>query len=203
MAANAPMARRRRRWAALALAGALLTVARPRAQAHDDAPTLALRLQFAQGLALEGAGRWADALPRFEEVARLRPTANVKFHIALCHNRLGRLLQAERSYHVARDAARATAPEVIPEINAHLQDLDGRMPRVMLVVAGARDGVTLQLDGAQVEPSKLLRVDPGPHVALATHHGVPVAASAFSIVERRTKIVTLMIYPLASGHARR
>lgn len=189
-----PRERRRRCSAALALVAALFTPTQPHAE--DDAPTRALRLQFAQGLTLEGVGRWADALDRFEDVARLRPTPSVKFHIALCHDRLGRFLQADASYRDARDAARVTAPESIPEINAHLQDLDGRTPRVVLVVAGATRGVSVRLDGAQVEPSKALRVDPGPHVALAMRHGIPVAASAFAIFERRTKVMTLTVYPM-------
>ncbi|WP_437677983.1 tetratricopeptide repeat protein [Sorangium sp. So ce131] len=210
--------RSRRRAAALGLLGcALLSPAWPEARAeareakraeeadNDDVATRALRLQFAQGLTLEGAGRWADALDRFEAIARLRPTANVTFHIGLCHDRLGRLLKAERTYHDARAAARAApkevlaaSPAMLAEIDARLHDLDGRMPRIVLNLAGATDGVTVLLDGAPVEPSKALRADPGPHVAVAIRDGIPVAASAFSSHERRTRFVTLTVHPPSS-----
>lgn len=69
------------------------------------------------------------------------------------------------------------------------------MPRIVLNLAGATEGVILQLDGVPVEPSKAIRVDPGPHVAVALRHGIPVAASAFSSHERRTRFVTLTVHP--------
>lgn len=193
--------RSRRRIAAFMFLCTLLWPGVPRAQ--DDDETRALRLLFAQGLTLEGAGRWADALERFEAIARVRPTPNVRYHIGLCNDRLGRLVEAERTYRGARDVARVTAPEVIGEIDARLQELDGRMPRLVITIAGERDGVTVLLDGEPVQPSKVVRTDPGPHVAVAMRHGIPVAASAFSIHERRTRYVTLKVHPLEMDVARR
>ncbi|WP_437866141.1 tetratricopeptide repeat protein [Sorangium sp. So ce363] len=206
MTSAAPItAPRRRRWRRAAALGlvcwALLSPSWLHAQ--DDSATRALRLQFAQGLTLEIAGRWADALDRFEAIARRRPTANVTYHIGLCHERLGRLRTAERTYHNARaiadaDAdARKASPGVLAEIDARLEDLDGRMPRIVLNLAGATDGVTLLLDGEVTQPSRAIRVDPGPHVAVALRHGIPVAASAFSSHERRTRFVTLTVHPSA------
>ncbi|WP_437999540.1 tetratricopeptide repeat protein [Sorangium sp. So ce185] len=194
-------ARPRRRAAALGLAAWALLSA-PWVHAQDDGATRALRLQFAQGLTLEGAGRWADALARFEVIARHRPTANVAFHIGLCHERLGRLRTAERTYQDARATARAAAPAVLAEIDARLQDLEGRMPRIVLNLAGATEGVTLLLDGEVAQPSRAIRVDPGPHVAVALRRGIPVAASAFSSHERRTRFVTLTVHPVAIGAPR-
>lgn len=194
--------RRLRRAAALGLVcWALLSPSWLHAQ--DDSATRALRLQFAQGLTLEIAGRWADALDRFEAIAHRRPTANVTYHIGLCHERLGRLRTAERTYHNARailgaDAnARKASPAVLAEIDARLEDLEGRMPKIVLNLAGATDGVTLLLDGEVAQPSRAIRVDPGPHVAVALRHGIPVAASAFSSHERRTRFVTLTVHPVA------
>ncbi|WP_438041835.1 tetratricopeptide repeat protein [Sorangium sp. So ce128] len=208
MTSAAPItAPRRRRWRRAAALGlvcwALLSPSWLHAQ--DDSATRALRLQFAQGLTLEIAGRWADALDRFEAIARRRPTANVTYHIGLCHERLGRLRTAERTYHNARaiadadaDAnARKASPGVLAEIDARLEDLEGRMPRIVLNLAGATDGVTLLLDGEVTQPSRAIRVDPGPHVAVALRHGIPVAASAFSSHERRTRFVTLTVHPNA------
>ncbi|WP_433933691.1 tol-pal system YbgF family protein [Sorangium cellulosum] len=167
--------------------------------AQDDGATRALRLQFARGLTLEGAGRWADALARFEAIARRRPTANVTFHIGLCHERLGRLRRAEQTYQDARATARPATPAVLAEIEARLQDLEGRMPRIVLNLAGATEGVIVLLDGAVAQPSRAIRVDPGPHVAVALRHGIPVAASAFSSHERRTRFVTLTVHPVPSS----
>ncbi|WP_437992513.1 tetratricopeptide repeat protein [Sorangium sp. So ce145] len=204
MTSAAPItAPRRRRWRRAAALGLVcLALLSPSwLHAQDDSTTRALRLQFAQGLTLEIAGRWADALDRFEAIARRRPTANVTYHIGLCHERLGRLRTAERTYHNARaiadaDAnARKASQGVLAEIDARLEDLEGRMPRIVLNLAGATDGVTLLLDGVVTQPSRAIRVDPGPHVAVALRHGIPVAASAFSSHERRTRFVTLTVHP--------
>src|SRR5690606_33663825 len=106
--------------------------------AQDDSATRALRLKFVRGLTLENAGRWADALERFEAIVRLRPMANVTFHLGLCNDRLGRLLAAERLYRDAREVAlHAMAPAVLAEIAARLQDLEACMPRIVLNLTGA------------------------------------------------------------------
>jgi tetratricopeptide (TPR) repeat protein len=152
-----------------------------------------LRVRFAQGIALEAVGRWADALDRFMVVRDARPTAEVAFHIGLCLDRLGRLRQAERAYLESRQLGKASSPIVVGEATERLRDLDARMPRVTVSVAGAGSGVTVAIDGEPIAPGATARLDPGPHVATAARGGVSLAAVAFSAQERRARAITLMV----------
>lgn len=174
--------------AAAALALALLAPAPAAGDSH------ALRLRFSEGRSLAQAGRWADALARFEEIARTRPTPQVLFHIAACQDRLGRLIHAERTYTRARDTAGDAAPEVAAAAGERLLGLEPRIPRLLVHLEGAVEGVELRLDGAPVRAFRVLRVDPGPHMLVALRDGVPVAAAALSTRERQTRLLRLRIY---------
>jgi tetratricopeptide (TPR) repeat protein len=172
-----------------------MTLFLPAGAGAEEPQAHALRIRFAEGRALQEVGRWADALPHFEEIARARPTAHVTFHIALCLDRLGRLRNAERVYLAAIAAAGRSAPDVAADAQEHLADLGARMPRVLVTLTGATEGVTLLLDGEPVSRAALSRTDPGPHTVVAMRGGIPVAAIAFSVLERRTKLLRLQIYP--------
>lgn len=163
------------------------------ARAEADDVLRDLRIRFAHGQSLEIAGRWADALERFEEVARVHPTPQVTFHAALCLDHLGRLLAARDRFHDALVAARSGAPEVVHEATEHLADLDARIPRVTVALTGALEGVVLQLDGEPVDASSALALDPGPHLAVAMRDGGSVAALAFSVAERDRRVLPLAV----------
>jgi tetratricopeptide (TPR) repeat protein len=179
--------------AMIAFAAALALLAPASARA-EDLDTHALRVRFAEGRALEEVGRWADALTRFEDVARARPTAHVTFHIALCLDHLGRFLAAEQVYRAAITAAGAGAPDVAADARARLAELEPRIPRIFIALEGEPRGVALLLNGAPVSAATFVRVDPGPHTVVATRDGIPIAAAVLSVQERRTKLVPLRIY---------
>jgi hypothetical protein len=163
--------------------------------ARGDDDLRELRVRFAEGQLYEAAGRWADGLQRFQEVGRVRNTPQVKFHTALCLEHLGRFLEAEQLYRSAKQSADASAANVVTEADAHLADLAERIPKVYVGVGGDARGVKVLVDAAPVGPSGLVRVDPGPHLVSAVRGGRTVAAMAFSILERRTKMLTLVVYP--------
>jgi len=178
--------------AALAFLGATLLIA-TNAHGEDELGARGLRVKFGEGVALEAVGRWADALDRFGDIARVRPTPEVEFHVGLCLDRLGRLRQADRAYREARDRGWFTAPLVVSEANERLRDLDARMPRVTVGLDGDSRNVTILLDGERVDGGVVQRLDAGPHVAIAARNGVPLAAVAFSTQERRSRQITLRV----------
>jgi hypothetical protein len=166
----------------------------------EDADLARLRILFADGQALEAAGRWADALERFDAVARWRSTPEIQFHRAICLERLGRLLAADHAFKSARASARQGDGSVRAEADAHIADLDARIPRVRVALSGVVRDVVLKLDGRPVSAEAVERVDPGPHVLLAVRSGRVVAAVAFSASERRAKVVTLVVHPERTAH---
>jgi hypothetical protein len=154
-----------------------------------------LRIRFAEGQALESAARWADALPVFLDVNRERSTPEVAFHIALCLEHLGRLVAAKAVFRAAGDAARGhpSARVVANEADTHATALDARIPKLTLKLTGHGEGVSLFVDGSAVPASGVVRVDPGPHVALAVRGRNVVAAVAFAMTEQRNKAITLSV----------
>src|SRR5262249_5753978 len=119
----------------LAVAGAVaLSAPRPAAAGDPKGDSLAqLRAVFSEGRALEDKGRWADALEKFKEVAAAKMTPQVRFHIALCEENLGKLVSAMRGFQLAASegtAAGSSAVEVPPAANQHAEALRGRIPNL-------------------------------------------------------------------------
>lgn len=203
--------RSRARWTWRASAAVALCASLGAAPARADVEAQSrLRLKFAEGYALEIAGRWADALDRFLEVSRARPTPEVEFHVALCQERLGRFVEAEQGYRRARERARdagaadagearaASRALVVREAEERLADLEPRVPRLVVLISGDAADVEVLLDGATLPSPSPHRVNPGPHLVVAVREGLPVAAVAFAAQEARTRHVTLVVLPRAA-----
>src|SRR5215510_548771 len=74
----------------LSAAASLSTSTRPAAaQSQDDLERA--RNFFREGLSLEAAGNWAQALAKFREVGKVKLTPQVRFHTARCNEQLGHL----------------------------------------------------------------------------------------------------------------
>lgn len=168
-----------------------LGAATARAQ-PEPAPEVALRIAFSRGQALERAGRYADAWLAFDELERARPTAEVTFHAALCLERMGRLIRAKERFLLARERATASAL-VRHEVGLHLVELEARIPRLTVTLAGPKEGVVLLLDGELLAEGEEMRVDPGPHLVVALREGRSVAAIAFASAERQARQLRLPI----------
>src|ERR1700733_11973829 len=80
-----------------------------RAQTHaspDPDPLAAARALFGEALVAEQAGRFAEALEKFERVRAVRDTASVEYRIGSCHEGLGEPAPAVRAYLPAPGAGR-------------------------------------------------------------------------------------------------
>jgi tetratricopeptide (TPR) repeat protein len=133
------------------------------------------RAEFAEGLRLEEFRDFVGALERFERVAAVKVTPQVRFHRALCLEKLGRWTDARAEFVRARDSAIGNAPElelVRRNSDAHIQVLDQRMPTLTLTLRPLTARVMLD---ARVIPSGLgtrpIPLDPGPHVLRVTATG--------------------------------
>ena len=128
------------------------------------------RSLYREGLSLEAAGDWKAALQKFQDVARIRLTPQVRFHMARTKEHLGRLTEALGDYRMAEyEAARVRAPELglISEARRNLQQ---RVPRLVLEQQGPRGVQRLTLDGVELGQNQLgleLAVDPGRHTVEA------------------------------------
>src|SRR5689334_12765207 len=98
----------RARVAMVALAAATAAALLPTQHAHaqDQATLSHARERFREGLALEAAGDWQRALATFKEVALVKSTPQVRFHIGQCEEKTGDYVQALGSYRLALAEAR-------------------------------------------------------------------------------------------------
>src|SRR5262245_40360401 len=125
------------------------------------------RSQFHQGLALETAGDWAGALALFQQVALVKLTPQVRFHIGLCEEHLGQLAAALGDYELAaHEADEAKVPEVSAQVASRRDDLRARIPQLTITRGPGAEYASVSLDGVSLGASSIgtkLPVDPGPH----------------------------------------
>jgi hypothetical protein len=168
------------------------------APADGDAIKLA-REQFSQALSLQTGGDWAGALALLKEVAAVKPTPQVRFNIAICEERLGRLVAALGDYELAASDAQAEkSDQVGQEVESRLEALKARVPRVVVQRSDGADSATISLDGVSLGDSVLnipLPADPGPHVVEAKALGFRPFKQAFRVAEQQTSTILVKLEP--------
>lgn len=166
------------------------------ASADGDAIKLA-REQFNQALSLQTGGDWAGALALLKEVAAVKPTPQVRFNIAICEERLGRLVAALGDYELAASDAQAEkSDQVGQEVDARLEALKARVPRVVVQRSDGADSATISLDGVSLGDSVLnvpLPADPGPHIVEAKALGYRPFKQAFRVAEQQTATIQVKL----------
>ena len=176
---------------ALALALALAT------SAHAD-PTpselQAARELFAKGEKDESAGRWNDALDKLKRAITVKSTPGLRFHIAFCEEKLGRLVAALADYTAADQAARdQNDKDVIDAVAEPLKTLRIRVPTLTIEVPAAQDA-HVELDGTLV-PAGLygvaMPVEPGLHRVVAKAPGKREFTTEVTLHEREADTATV------------
>jgi hypothetical protein len=153
---------------ALAL-GAALALASPSAAAQTSDDLTHARQVFNEAKQHEAKGEWAEALENLKQVATVKMTPQVRFHIALCEENLGRLVSAIKGYDLATEEAQlagAAAIEVFTNAPVRAATLRGRVAKLTLDVKGQVVTSKITLDGRALGPKELgaeILVDPGDH----------------------------------------
>ena len=153
---------------ALVAAALALSLSSP-AGADADAELNRARKLYSQGLTQEAAGDWAGALATFEDVARIKATPQVRFHVARCKEHLGRLNEALGGYRIAEYEAEQTGKEVslVAEVKKAREALEGRIPRLTIARGKGAEAIKIELDGVALGDTQIgqpITLDPGPHV---------------------------------------
>src|SRR5262245_16871793 len=68
---------------------------------------------YKEGVALAEAGRWGEALERFQHVVAIRSAPRALMALAAAEEHVGRLVSAKRTYGKARDDARAEKDDAL------------------------------------------------------------------------------------------
>lgn len=170
------------------------------AHAQDAAELQAARDKFQKALALQTGGDWAGALALLKEVAAVRSTPQVRFNIALCEENLGQLVAAVGDYELAAaDARSADEAEVVEQAARRLDELKGRVPKVVVERGANADTATITLDGVALGDQvigKSMNVDPGPHVITARAIGFDSFRTTVRVDEAETKTIVVSLTPI-------
>ena len=174
----------------------------PRAFADPtEAELAAARILFEEALALEDAGRWEDALERVKKVASVKTTAAVRFHLALCNEKLGHLVAAFNEFGRAEaDAAAEASPDsqrIEANSQKHASELKERIPTVILHTPPGVADLRVRIDGAPVGSALFgapIPLDPGAHVVDADAAGYAPFSERLELEERaRERTVDLRL----------
>lgn len=168
---KAPRSRLLHHVAALLLGGALALSHVAFAEPTEDEIAKA-KERFQEGLGFEESGDWKDALTAFQDVAKVKLTAQVRYKIAFSEEHLGRVLAAVTGYREALDLAQKDpekAAAVLNEAPKRIESLEPQIPHMTISVVrpteGASDAKVL-LDGKPLDPSqwgKRIEVEVGEH----------------------------------------
>ncbi|MCS6898514.1 MAG: hypothetical protein RMJ98_02155 [Myxococcales bacterium] len=180
----------------------LLTL--PVVHAEEDARTARAREIFAEALQLEGAGSFAEALKKFREVAAVKSTPQVLYHVGFCQEKLGQWVDALGSYaqasQLVAESRGTIAPEVKNTIDTALQALDARVPILTLKRGKGARNASISIDGRKVaEPSEPQRLMPGKHVIQARAKGRDNFRQEITLVEGQRAAVEVTLDLLDDG----
>jgi hypothetical protein len=149
--------------------GALLAIVFATSGVHAEAgDPAAARELLKRGYELKEARKFEEALPVLLESYRLAPELKTLINVADCLEGLRRYTEAQQRWVQARDRARAEGNAMFrKETERRLTELEGRMPRLTIVVSPAappgtevlRNGVLL----GKVSLGSALPADPGKH----------------------------------------
>jgi hypothetical protein len=161
----------------------------------DDADLAQGRKLYAQGLTQEAAGDWAGALGSFEEVAKVKMTPQVRFHIARCKEKLGRWNEALGGYRLAEYEAEGSE-EISAEIAKARTELEAKIPKLVIERGRGADTIKVELDNVVLGDTQIgaeIAVDPGKHVVVGIVAGGRKFRRQVSVEAGKTERVVLNV----------
>src|SRR6188768_4182556 len=189
--------------AAACLRGALLLLpalsvmlsARP-AAAQDKKELSRARVQFQRAIELEQAGNYSTAREQFRDVGQVRMTPQVRFHIASCEEKLGRLVTALGGYQLAFADADSVGEDFKAEVDAAVTRLQASIPKLLIQRGSGAEAAEIQLDGVTLGASSVgvpVPLDPGPHAISAKAPGALPFSQTVTILENEQKTVDVTL----------
>ncbi len=165
-----------------------------------DAERAAAKQAFDDGLDLEKKADYAAALAKFQKVGEFKMTPHVRFHIALCEEKLGRLVSAMRGFELAAAEAMKMGKDaqvVADKAPERAQALRKRIASVRIEVKGTVLHSRVLLDGQPVlskDYGTLLSVDPGAlHAIEVETDGAIAQRKEVTLAEKGYETITLEI----------
>jgi hypothetical protein len=190
----------RRSVAAVLMGAVILAAPAARAQTPSKDDLDRARALFREGVAAQAAENWALALQKYNQVIKVKLTAQVAFNIAECESKLGKLTEALGNYRIAQTQAEGekdkSAQTVAQQVGSRIEDLDARIPKLTVKRGKGADAATIELDGTELGPAQIgavMSVDPGPHVVVGHIGPKEYVRETVTLVEKDNKTFVVKI----------
>jgi hypothetical protein len=181
--------------ATVGLFTAVGVVGAPEARAQSPAELAKARESYRQGLSLEASHDWTRALATFKAVALVKSNAQVRYHIGVCEEKLGDLVQALGSYRLAESEVVQNDPkskEVAAALRDAIASIEPRIPKLTVKRGRGAEVAELRRDGELVKSATVgspLAINPGPHVLTGTAEDRDPVRIEITIAESESKTV--------------
>ncbi|HEY8086523.1 MAG TPA: hypothetical protein VIF09_01720 [Polyangiaceae bacterium] len=166
----------------------------------SDAERAAARSLFQEGDALQRAGKFGEALDKFQRAQQVFSAPTNMLRIAECDAALGRLVESEEAYRaVVRTPLPAGSPpafqSAVDQARAELAQVEPRVPKLVVQISPATaPSPQLQIDGQPV-PAAILGepfpLDPGTHRVLVTATGFSSTEQSVTLKEHEAKTLQI------------
>ncbi|MDF3065610.1 MAG: uncharacterized protein K0R38_1211 [Polyangiaceae bacterium] len=127
----------------------------------------------------------------------MKSTPQVRFNIALCEEKLGRLVAALGDYELAAADARAErAEQVAEEVEARLENLRQRIPKLTVKRGAGAEAAIIAVDGVSVGDQVIgmpMPTDPGPHTVEAKAPGFKPFRKSVRVAEQQSETIEITL----------
>jgi hypothetical protein len=172
----------------------------------SDAERAVARQLFHDGDDLQRAGKYADALDKFQRAESAYSAPTNVLRIAECHAALGQLVEAAESYRAALrmgvpPGSPAAFQAAIDQAKTELAQIEPRVPKLLVAVTPPGvAGVDVQIDNQHVSAALIgepIPLDPGEHHVIVSAPGYVNVEQIAVLKERDTTSVAAALRPVS------
>ncbi len=168
----------------------------------SDSDRAAARELYVQGVQLQQAGKYAEALDKFQRAQSVLAAPTHQLHIAQCQAALGKLVEAAETYRaLGRNQLSTTSPAAfqaaVAQGNAELPQVDSRIPELKIDVTPANaSGLQVTIDDQAMSAALVgvsRPINPGTHKIAVSASGYGKSEQTLTIKERETKAIAIAL----------
>ena len=168
----------------------------------SDSERAAARQLFTEGNELQNAGKYEEALDKFQRAQRVFSAPTNLLRIAQCQAMIGKIVEAAETYRtLIRTPLPASAPaafsQAVEQAKVELGQVEPRVPTVKLEVSPTNvPNLQVQLNGQTLNSALIgepLPLDPGTHKFLVFAPGYASSEQSITLKERDKKVLTFAL----------